>query len=188
MLEHHVANRRVRSLIARGPFFFWYDRDMQPIRILSIDPGYERLGIAIVEKEGNQKEVLTYSDCFKTSAKLNFIERLKLVGDELTRVINDFEPQAFAIEKLYFNTNQKTATNVSEVRGALIFIALSNNLTVYESTPLQIKTAITGDGRSDKSRMMWMVPKLINIDKEIKHDDEYDAIAVGLTCFASEKF
>ena len=158
--------------------------------ILSIDPGYERVGIAILEKTSNGSggEELIYSDCFKTSKELSFIERLELVGQEVERVIEKYKPEGFAIEKLFFNTNQKTATNVSEVRGALIYIALKNRLKVFEYTPLQIKVAVAGDGHGDKEQVIAMVKNLIKIEKEIKYDDEYDAIAVGLTCSASERF
>ncbi|MBT3283016.1 crossover junction endodeoxyribonuclease RuvC [bacterium] len=158
--------------------------------ILSIDPGYERVGIAILEKTSNGSggEELIYSDCFKTSKELSFIERLELVGQEVERVIEKYKPEGFAIEKLFFNTNQKTATNVSEVRGALIYIALKNKLKVFEYTPLQIKVAVAGDGHGDKQQVVAMVKNLIKIEKEIKYDDEYDAIAVGLTCSASERF
>lgn len=156
------------------------------MKILSIDPGYERVGIAVIEKVDG-KEILIYSNCFKTSAELSFEERLQLIGDEIERVIKKFKPKAFAIEKLFFNTNQKTATKVSEVRGALIYIALKNKLKVFEYTPLQIKVAVAGDGHGDKKQVIEMLKKLILIDKEIKYDDEYDAIAVGLTCFASER-
>lgn len=159
--------------------------------ILAIDPGYERVGIAIVEKE-NRKEKLIYSDCFKTSSKLPFLERLQLVGDEVERIIKKHKPKALAIEKLFFNTNQKTATMVSEARGALIYIALKNKLKVFEYTPLQIKVAVCGDGHGDKKQIITMVKNLIEIKKEINSpasggDDEYDAIAIGLTCFASER-
>ena len=158
--------------------------------ILSIDPGYERVGIAILEKTSNGSggEELIYSDCFKTSKELSFIERLELVGQEVERVIEKYKPEGFAIEKLFFNTNQKTATNVSEVRGALIYIALKNKLKVFEYTPLQIKVAVAGDGHGDKQQVVAMVKNLIKIEKEIKYDDEYDAIAVGLTCSASQRF
>ena len=159
------------------------------MKILSIDPGYERVGISILEKisNGSGGEKLIYSDCFKTSAELPFLERLQLVGDEVERVIKKHKPSVFAIEKLFFNTNQKTATMVSEVRGALIYIALKNKIKVYEYTPLQIKVAVCGDGHGDKKQVVAMVKNLIKIEKEIKYDDEYDAIAVGLTCFASER-
>lgn len=156
------------------------------IKILSIDPGYERVGIAVVEKVGREEELI-YSTCFKTSAEIPFTERLELIGSEVEKIIKKFEPKAFAIEKLFFNTNQKTATMVSEVRGALIYTALKNKLKVFEYTPLQIKVAVCGDGHGDKEQVIAMVKNLIQIEKEIKYDDEYDAIAVGLTCFASER-
>ena len=155
------------------------------MKILSIDPGYERVGIAVLEKA--DKEKLVYSDCFKTSKEFSFIERLELIGQEVERVIEEYKPEALAIEKLFFNSNQKTATNVSEVRGALIYIALKNKLKVFEYTPLQIKVAVAGDGHGDKTQVITMLKNLIKIEKQIKYDDEYDAIAVGLTCFASER-
>ena len=159
------------------------------MKILSIDPGYERVGIAVLEKTSNGSgcEKLIYSTCFKTLKDLSFIERLELVGNEVDGVIREYKPKAFAIEKLFFNTNQKTATMVSEVRGALIYIALKNKLKVFEYTPLQIKVAVAGDGHGDKTQVIGMVKNLIKIEKEIKYDDEYAAIAVGLTCFASER-
>ena len=159
------------------------------MKILAIDPGYERVGVAMLEKtaSGSGGEKLIYSDCFKTSAKLAFTERLYLIGEEIERIIKKYKPKAFAIEKLYFNTNQKTATMVSEARGVFIYIALKNKLKIFEYTPLQIKAAVCGDGRGDKKQIITMVKKLIKINKLIKYDDEYDAIAVGIACFASER-
>lgn len=154
------------------------------MKILSIDPGYERLGIAVLEKETTGLEKLLYSDCFQTSSKLPHPERLKLLGEEVESVINKFQPEALSIETLFFNTNQKTAMKVSESRGTLIYVAKHLELEVYEFTPLQIKTAVTGHGRSDKKAIISMVPRLITVNKNIEHDDEYDAIAVGLTFFA----
>lgn len=154
--------------------------------ILAIDPGYERVGMAILKKT-DKNEQLVYSNCFKTLNKIPFVERLKLVCDEVEKVIKTHKPKVVAIEKLYFNTNQKTATMVSEVRGAIIYTALKNKLKVFEYTPLQIKVATTGDGHGDKKQVISMVRNLIKIEKDIKHDDEYDAIAIGLTCFASER-
>jgi len=92
-----------------------------------------------------------------------------------------------AIENLFFNSNQKTALKVSEARGIIMYQALSGGLKVFEYTPLQIKIAITGYGRGDKKQVTDMLHHLIKIDKKIKYDDEYDAIAVGLTHLASHK-
>jgi crossover junction endodeoxyribonuclease RuvC len=157
------------------------------MRIFAIDPGFERVGIAIIEKTSLKKDILIYSDCFKTSAKIPFCERLKNIGVELEKVIKKYKPIALAIEKLYFTTNQKTVMGVSEARGVMVYTASKNGLAVFEYTPPQIKIAVTGYGKASKEMVMSMVPKLIDIDKKIKSDDELDAIAIGLTCLACEK-
>ena len=152
------------------------------MRIISIDPGYERLGIAILEKD--RKETLLFSKCFKTKATLPFVERLELVGREVARVIAEFSPEALAIENLFIETNQKTAMRVAEVRGAILYQARLLGLDVYEYTPLQIKVATTVYGKATKEQVMTMVKKLVSGAESIKQDDEMDAIAIGLTHFA----
>jgi crossover junction endodeoxyribonuclease RuvC len=154
------------------------------MRILAIDPGYERLGIAIIDKEPRGKEVLLYSDCFKTSAKLPHSERLRLIHDEIKRVIAEHAPERMAVETLFFSTNQKTALLVAEARGVIIATGAASGLGIFEFNPNSIKLAVTGSGASDKDQIIKMIPLLIKIQKEIKHDDEYDAIACGLTYFA----
>jgi crossover junction endodeoxyribonuclease RuvC len=156
--------------------------------ILGIDPGFERIGIAIIEKDGKGKEILLYSECFKTSAKLLFYDRILLIGEKIESISKEYKPKALAIEKLFFTTNQKTVMGVAEARGVIIYSAIKHGLKVFEYTPPQIKIAVTGYGKSDKSAVMSMVPKLIKIEKSIKSDDELDAIAIGLTCSACERF
>jgi crossover junction endodeoxyribonuclease RuvC len=158
------------------------------MRIISIDPGYERLGIAVIEKQPRGKEALLYSACFKTDPKLPHCDRLNLIGGEIARVIAEFKPEALSLEDIFFSTNTKTAITVAEARGVILYEAAKNGLKVFEYGPGQIKVAVTGYGKSDKDAVITMVERLIKIDKKIKHDDEYDAIAVGLTCFATERF
>ncbi len=154
------------------------------MKILGIDPGFERVGIAILEKN-NSKESLLYSDCFKTSSSLDFPKRLELIGKEINRVVEKYKPDLLSIETLLFNNNQKTAMKVAEARGVVIYEAVCGGLDIYEYTPLQIKMAVTGYGRADKNQVNIMVKQLIEIKKEIKYDDEMDAIAICLTCSAS---
>lgn len=155
------------------------------MRIIAIDPGYERLGVAVLEKESRGKEIVLYSDCFKTDKKLAHFERLGLIGGEVDRVIEEFKPEAMCIETLFFSTNQKTAITVAEARGVILYEAAKRGLKVFEYGPGQIKVAVTGYGKSDKAAINTMVRKLVKLDKEIRVDDEYDAIAVGLTFFAT---
>jgi len=156
------------------------------MKIISIDPGYDRLGIAILEKSEstNNKEKLIYSNCLLTSSKDNFTSRLKSIGLGVEEIIHKYKPITLVIESLFFNSNQKTVMLVSEAKGMIKYIALKNGLNIFEYTPLQIKIAVTGYGRSSKQQVTTMTKNLIFINKTIKYDDEYDAIAVGLTYFA----
>jgi crossover junction endodeoxyribonuclease RuvC len=156
------------------------------MKIIAIDPGYERLGIATLEKE-NGKEILLFSECFKTSAKLPHSERLNLIGKELEKVIREYKPSTLAIETLFFAKNQKSAMQVAEARGVIMYEGKRNNLEIFEYSPMAVKIAVTGYGKSDKIQLTEMVKRLIKIEKPIKHDDEYDAIAIGLTFFATNK-
>lgn len=153
------------------------------MRIIAIDPGYERLGIAVLEKMLNT-ECLTFSECFKTSSKLPHHERLMLIGNKIKEVIKKYKPEALATEKLFFSGNQKTAMLVAEARGVILYTGSSIGLDIFEYTPNEIKIAITGYGRSEKRQMISMVKKLIAVDKKTNSDDEFDAIAIGLTHFA----
>jgi crossover junction endodeoxyribonuclease RuvC len=158
------------------------------MKILGIDPGYDRLGIAVIEKPIKGKEIVLYSDCFTTSPKETIYERLQKVGSEITRVIEQHKPEALAIETLFITKNQKTAMRVSEARGIIMYEALRAGVPIFEYGPMEIKTAITSDGTSDKERMMKMIPMLVSLpsqdSKKKMLDDEYDAIAVALTCSA----
>jgi len=155
------------------------------MKILAIDPGFERIGIAVLEKEKG-KEYIVYSDCFKTLKSTPFNERLFLIGEETRRIISKYKPKILSIETLLFNNNQKTAMMVAEARGVMMYEATRKNLEIYEYTPLQIKIAVTGYGRATKSQVDVMVRQLVKIEKETKIDDEIDAIAIALTCSASQ--
>ena len=153
------------------------------MRVLAIDPGYGRCGVAVVEKE-NAQEKLLYSDCIETSKNDPFPERLAAVVEACTQLLKTYRPESVALEKLYFSKNQKTAMHVAEVRGALIALAAAKDLPVFEYTPGEVKAAAAGFGGADKTAVIKMLHALVTIEKKITHDDEYDAIAVGITHLA----
>lgn len=159
---------------------------MQSNIVLGVDPGYERVGYAIVIKEERKKEEVLVSGCIRTSADDPFAARLHQIGQEIEQLISKHHPTILAIEDLYFANNAKTAMAVSQARGVIIYTASCHNLKCFEYTPLQIKSTITGSGRADKKQMMALIPRLATIHTVPKLDDEYDAIAVALTCFARE--
>ncbi|MDP9249190.1 MAG: crossover junction endodeoxyribonuclease RuvC [bacterium] len=158
------------------------------MRILGIDPGFERLGIAVLERAPGQKEVVLFSECFKTSANIEFPERLRLIGERVREIIKKYNPEILAIETLFMTTNQKTVMRVAEARGVVLYEAARADLRMFEATPPQIKIATTGYGKSDKAQMIKMVKILVKIDESKKSDDELDAIAIALTGLAHLKF
>ncbi len=157
------------------------------MKILGIDPGYDRVGIAIIEKLPTTKEVLLHSECLQTSAKDDFYTRLGQVGAKIAEIIKKYEPEGLAIETLFITKNQKTAMRVSEARGVIIYEAVRAGIPIFEYNPLQIKIAVTGHGGSDKEQVMKMIPLLVKMAAKKTQDDEYDAIAVALTCLAHER-
>ena len=155
------------------------------MRILGIDPGFERLGVAILEKNKNdKKEKILFSECFKTSAKLPFSLRLALIGEEIKRVIKKYKPEVLSIETLFLTTNQKTVMRVAEARGVVIYECARAKMKIFEASPPQIKITTTGYGKANKEQMMKMVKILVEIDNSKQSDDELDAIAAALTASA----
>ncbi|MEX0930625.1 MAG: crossover junction endodeoxyribonuclease RuvC [Candidatus Paceibacterota bacterium] len=156
------------------------------MRILAIDPGYERLGIAVLDGPSGS-ETVVYSACYTTRPSTPHPERLSAVYREIERVISEYAPDAFATETLFFSVNQKTALKVAEARGALLSAAAGKGLPITEFSPQAIKIAVTGEGNSDKKQVIAMTKRLVRITKPIQHDDEYDAIAIGITALATNR-
>jgi len=153
------------------------------MRVIAIDPGYDRIGIAVMEKQ-NQQENIIFSCCFETNKKEDLNSRFLALGLEVKRVIKKYKPDTMAIETLFFNKNTKTAIGVAEARGLIIYLGKEAGCTVYEFGPQEIKVAVTGYGKSDKGAVFSMLGRLIENLPEKALDDEYDAIAVGVTCLA----
>lgn len=155
------------------------------MNVISIDPGYGRCGIAVVHGTASKQEV-SYSGCIETESDDDFTDRMHQICTEVRIVIEKHNPDALAIEKLFFNQNTTTAMKVAQVKGAIILTAKEAGLDIFEYTPQEIKTAVTGYGKSPKAQMIQMTTQLVNMRKDAKHDDEYDAVAVGITCLAHE--
>ncbi|MBI4086900.1 crossover junction endodeoxyribonuclease RuvC [Candidatus Kaiserbacteria bacterium] len=154
------------------------------MRVLACDPGYDRLGVAVLEKTGG-KDALVYSACITTDRTQELADRLLAIGNEFVVLLKKFEPDYVALETLFFNKNQKTAIAVAETRGMLLYLAQKHGCTALEYSPQEIKIAVTGWGKSDKRQVMDMVKRLLPDVPKKALDDEYDAIAVGMTAIAS---
>jgi len=150
--------------------------------ILAIDPGFDRIGLAVMKLERDKPKLL-FSECFKTDSKEARPERLFSIGRRAKEVIKKWQPETLAIETLFFNTNITSAIGVAEARGIIIYEATRAGMEIFEYGPQTIKIAVTGYGKADKIQMTNMVKKLIDLpEKSSKRlDDEIDAIAVGIT-------
>lgn len=151
------------------------------VRIIGVDPGFDRMGIAIIERLKGSKETLLWSTCVQSSRTLPFEERLLCIAQEFERAVQAYTPQVLSLEKIFFTNNQRTGIAVAEVRGVLRYLAKKHELTIMEYTPQQIKQSVTGYGNADKKQVAHMVSLLLTLPPKTRHDDEYDAIAAGLT-------
>ena len=165
------------------PVFLISGKLQSRMRVLAIDPGYDRIGVALMEKM-NGKEVLIHSECIETNIVDEFTKRLSVLGKRIEELLALYTPDTIGIETLFFNKNQKTAIGVAQARGVIIYLALKAGCAVYEFGPQEIKVAVTGYGKSDKKAVIDMVKRLVENVPDNVLDDEYDAIAVGITCLA----
>lgn len=155
------------------------------MRILAIDPGFDRLGIAVLEGDASRPTVV-WSDCIQPP-KGEKEERLSAVEKAVADAIKEYAPDAFALETLFFSTNKKTALGVAEARGAALSAAGAAGIPVREYSPGTVKLAVTGNGRADKKAIALMIPKLVALSVRRRLDDEFDAIAVAIAALADSR-
>lgn len=151
-------------------------------RVLAVDPGYDRLGIAVLEGDAS-KPVHIWSDCV-IPPKGTQESRLAVVYQAVADAIADYSPDALGMETLFFSTNKQTAIGVAEARGAILTAAGMGLIPVQEYSPGQVKLAVTGYGAASKADIARMIPHLITLPPKKRLDDELDAIAVAIATLA----
>lgn len=149
------------------------------LRILGIDPGYAIVGFGVLDYDG-YKFIPVEFGAVTTEAKTDFNIRLKTIYDDLTYVVEKFHPEAMAIEKLFFNTNQKTGIDVAQARGVILLAAVNAGVPIYEYTPLQVKQSVVGYGRAEKAQVMEMTKRILGLAAVPKPDDTADALAIAI--------
>ncbi len=150
------------------------------MRILGIDPGFALVGFSILEDNGGKIDVLDYG-VISTSKDEEFSTRLAIIYNGICDLIDTYKPDAMALEELFYFKNQKTVIPVAEARGVIVLAGKQKLGNLYEYTPLQIKQALTGNGRAEKKQIQFMVKNILGLEKIPKPDDAADAIAVALT-------
>ena len=150
------------------------------MRILGIDPGYAIVGFGVIDYDGYNYSVVDYG-VIETSKDEYMPVRLGIVYDGITELINKYKPDCMAIEELFYFKNQKTIVPVAEARGVTLLAGINNNANIFEYTPLQIKQALTGNGRAEKKQIQFMVTSILGLSSIPKPDDAADALAVAIT-------
>ncbi|RAO99569.1 Holliday junction resolvase [Petrotoga sp. 9PW.55.5.1] len=146
--------------------------------ILGIDPGYGRIGFGLLEKKGNNFKTIDYGVIY-TDKNQELPKRLLKINYDLKMLIEKYNPNESAVEKLYFFKNVATAIQVGEARGVILLCLEKENIPIYEYTPFQIKQAVTGYGRAEKGQIQRTLKILLNLEKTPTPDDAADALATA---------
>jgi crossover junction endodeoxyribonuclease RuvC len=150
------------------------------MKILGIDPGTATTGWGLVSIDGGKMKAQSCG-CILTPPKQNQAVRLAHIYSELDNIIKKTKPDVFAIEKLFFINNIKTAMTVGEARGVCLLVAQQHGLPIFEYTPLQVKQSLTGYGKAEKNQIQMMVKSLLKLKEIPKPDDMADALAIAIT-------
>ncbi len=161
----------------------WYTNKVKvvmcAVRIMGIDPGFAIVGFGAVDYAGSGFKTVEYG-AILTAAKTPFTDRLVEIDRDLEALFERVRPDQVAIEKLFFNTNQKTAIDVAQARGVIVVSAARRGIPVFEYTPLQVKMAVVGYGRAEKSQVMEMTRRILSLPQVPKPDDTADALAIAI--------
>jgi crossover junction endodeoxyribonuclease RuvC len=147
--------------------------------ILGVDPGTAITGYGLVQSEGDALQLIAYG-AITTPADWKMPQRLQHIYAELTALIRTHQPTDAVIEKLFFSKNVRTALSVGQARGVALLAAAQAGLAIHEYTPLEIKQAVVGYGRAEKTQIQQMVRMLLQLDFIPQPDDAADALAVAI--------
>lgn len=150
------------------------------VRILGIDPGSQRTGIGIIDVDAKGKTVHVFHDTLVVLGEGGFPERLKRIYEGVCAIIAEHEPGEVAIERVFMARNADSALKLGQARGAAICAAVSRGINVHEYAASEVKQAVVGGGRADKTQVQHMVGVLLNLKGPLQADAG-DALAIALT-------
>lgn len=153
--------------------------------ILGLDPGIADTGFGVISVDKSELICLDFGT-IKTRTQDDLPSRLEVLDKELNLLIKKYRPDIVSVEKLFFNTNAKTALIVGQARGVVLLNIKKNNISLLELTPLQIKQGVCNFGRGDKNQVKKMVKILLKLKEAPRSDDAADALAAAI-CASSIK-
>ena len=150
------------------------------MKILGIDPGMAIVGYSILDYDGKNIELL-HSGSIQTKKGERESERLLEIFEDMNCIVEKYQPDVCAKEKIYFFRKTTTVMPVAHARGVILTVLEKFNVPIYEYTPIQVKQTLTGYGRADKKEVEQMVKIALGVDKLPKLDDTVDSIAIAIT-------
>jgi len=149
------------------------------IVIMGIDPGTATTGYGVIEADSQDCRLITFGTV-RTTPSHTRAERLRIIHEQLSGLIQTHGPHAVVVEQLFFSRNVSTAMAVGEARGIVLLAAAQRGLPVHEYTPSAVKQSLSGWGRADKNEMKQMVAMALDLPKPPSPDDAADALAIAL--------
>lgn len=151
----------------------------KPVTILGIDPGTLFMGYCVIEAQKNTFSIQTI-DVLKLSSKKDHYQRLQMVHQKITELVEEFSPNEFAIEAPFFGKNVQSMLKLGRAQGVAIAAAMTKNIPVTEYSPRKIKQSITGNGNADKEQVWRMLQRMTALPDKPKYFDATDALAVAI--------
>lgn len=149
------------------------------MKILGVDPAISTTGYALIEFKNKNIEILDFG-CIRTDSKAAFPLRLKEIYDDISKLIEQHQPHAFAIEEVIYSQNIQIALKMGQARGVSLLAAVNFLVPTYEYSPREVKLAVTGNGAANKQQVQRMVTKLLKLSKLPSPYDISDAMAVAI--------
>ena len=156
--------------------------------VLGIDPGIAITGYGLIQQDNQNNYICVDYGVISTHSSLPDADRLSILYDSLTVVIQKYHPDTSAVEKLFFQKNVKTALSVGQARGVAMLTLAQAHLPIREYTPNEVKQTVCGYGSAGKSQVQHMVQTLLNLEVLPKPDDAADALAVAICHINHQSF
>jgi crossover junction endodeoxyribonuclease RuvC len=158
----------------------------KPVIILGIDPGTLLMGYSVIEANKNAFSIKTI-DALKLSSKKDQYQRLQLIHQKITELVDAFSPDECAIEAPFFGKNVQSMLKLGRAQGVAIAAAMTKNIPVTEYSPRKIKQSITGNGNADKEQVWKMLQRMTSLPDKPKYFDATDALAVAICHYFGSK-
>jgi crossover junction endodeoxyribonuclease RuvC len=156
--------------------------------VLGIDPGTATTGYGLVRLEQDGSLIAVKYGVILTSKNNTAPARLVTLYDELQDLLNEYKPEAAAVEKLFFSRNVTTALAVGQARGVVMLCLELSGIQAFEYTPNEVKQAVAGYGAAQKKQIQEMVRALLALDSIPKPDDAADALAIAITHLSTKRY